>query len=413
MWCLLLENVLALKHRFENDFGEAALWQYDGLFKNCIEYWSSKYEYYQEMFYPLIVEQFGDFLLFRYNILETKKGFWEKYDGMYRECRSIVIDIKNECVVLAPFSKFFNLNETDETQEKIIRKRIQSANYVTVTDKLDGSMQSARYYNGHIILSGTRNMDPSVSKRVEIGYQLLTDNYKKMLVENPQETFIFELIHPYDKHIVDYDASMIGLHLIGVRNVTTGYQYSYIEVVEFAQKYHIKHVTISQLTFDDLMEKLDDKNCNEAEGFVVDIDGYKIKVKYNDYVKLHKVLLKTLSTNTIIQSVNDNSWDDLYSKIPDIYKEESEIVVNNVKLFVKKKHEIVVKIYKDCCSKYTKDPSNLREDKKNFISFIMQNHKKEFSYLLNMYENNKNNYLVSKSGRQIKYKDILEWLSKN
>ena len=50
------------------------------------------------------------------------KIFWDRYDGFYRECRSVVIDIEKECIVLCPFSKFFNINELEETSIENIQK---------------------------------------------------------------------------------------------------------------------------------------------------------------------------------------------------------------------------------------------------------------------------------------------------
>ena len=150
MWNLVLQNFLCLKKKFIDTYGEQELWNYDNT-TNCIEYWSSKFDDFYEMFSPLIINECGDLVLLRYNLMETDAEFWKKYDGMYKECRSIVLDKKNDCIALSPFKKFFNLNETEETAEKLIRERIANAKKVEVSDKLDGSMQSARCYNGKII----------------------------------------------------------------------------------------------------------------------------------------------------------------------------------------------------------------------------------------------------------------------
>ena len=102
----------------------------------------------------------------------------------------------------------------------------------------------------------------------------------------------------------------------------------------------------------------------------------------------------------------------MFSKIPNSYKEESTIVAENIKRYVSKRSDSIVKIYKKCLENYTKSTDE-KEDKKNFVNYVSNNHKKDLSFLANLYNGNTNNYLISRSGRQIKYKDILKWLSEN
>ncbi len=101
---------------------------------------------------------------------EMHESMWTNPGSIYRECRSVVIDVVNEQLVLAPFRKFFNLNEVDENRLENILNKIKSAKSIEITDKLDGSMQNARYYNGDIVISGSRALDRK--KFVETGRRL-------------------------------------------------------------------------------------------------------------------------------------------------------------------------------------------------------------------------------------------------
>ena len=100
---------------------------------------------------------FNDMVLIRYNI--TCRDMYAEVDSVYRECRSVVIDLKNDALVLVPFRKFFNLNEVPENDINIIRKEMENAKSVEFSVKLDGSMQSFRYYNGQIVSSGSQTLD--------------------------------------------------------------------------------------------------------------------------------------------------------------------------------------------------------------------------------------------------------------
>lgn len=405
----VLDNLLKLKQRFIVEYGEDVLWDY-GEYPNCIEYWSSKFEDFHEMFSPLIINEHNDLILLRYNLMETDAEFWAKYNGMYRECRSIVLDKKNECLVLTPFKKFFNLNETEETAEKLIRERIARAKRVEVSDKLDGSMQSARYYNGQFILAGTRALDPEFSYRVSIGYSMLNDNYKRMLMEHPDCTFIFELICKEDQHVVVYSEEQRGLYLIGVRNSITGEQMSYADVIAMAKKYDIKHTEVFNKTFDELLASLDDKNSNEAEGFVIDIDGYKIKLKYNDYLAIHRMLSKLVSTNTIIRCIENGTWDDIRSKMPEAYRADADIIANDVKAYVRMMISKINIAY-DLCRKHCAHFDDPIRDKKSFAMYAIRNHKQIAHYLINKYEGRENNFIRNKAGRYLKYHEIQQALN--
>jgi hypothetical protein len=411
MWNELLKNFILLKTRFISTYGEENLWHY-GEYQNCVEYWSSKFEDFYEMFSPLIITEYQDFVLFRYSLLDTDAEFWNKYNQMYRECRSVVLDKKKDCLVLTPFRKFFNVNEMEETQEHLIRERIDRAKRIEVSEKLDGSMQSARYYNGEYVVSGSQALDPNMSFRVELGYSMLTDVYKKMLKENPDYTFIFEFVHKNDTHVVVYSKEQEGLYLIGVRNVATGEQLSYRDVIDVAERYGIKHTNVFDKTFEQLMSELDDKRSDEAEGFVIDIDGYKVKLKYNDYRKIHHMLSKMTSTNTIIRCIDDGSWDDVLSKIPEAYRPDMLIVAHNVKEYVRKRDKQVKDLFFECKRNYAKS-ENAKEDKKSFVFYSKEHYSSFFDYIMVMYNGMENNFLRSKSGRYIKYYEIVRWLELN
>ena len=84
-----------------------------------------------KVFKPLIINQYGDYVLFKYgsyiDLAEQGYGidFFELYDSLFLECRSVVIDIKNERIALASMSKFKNYGEdTDVWSEDNIQNLI-------------------------------------------------------------------------------------------------------------------------------------------------------------------------------------------------------------------------------------------------------------------------------------------------
>ena len=263
-WNPVYKFVMQIKDEYVEKFNCRYYIDYDGrIVKNektggikiltCLEKWAvelGKQEYIERL-QPLEINQNGTLILLRYgNYTSNKQGeeeinifdenFFELYDGFYKECRSVVIDIEAEVIVLCPFKKFRNLNECEETSLTNVREKILKAKRVEISEKIDGSMQTASSYKGQIIMAGAQAVDPANSWRLQDGYQMIlsNENYVKMIKNNPNWTFIFEYVSLKDAHVVKYTKEQEGMYLIGIRDKTTGKQYTLkVKIYEnFVQK---------------------------------------------------------------------------------------------------------------------------------------------------------------------------------
>lgn len=413
-WNPVLNLVRNIKRDYVELFGEDGMWEHDEI-TSCLNIWVDKMAErgvnleYQKILEPLMVKQFGKRVLIKYVLIEAYPGFWDAYGGLYRECRSVVIDLEHEYLVLTPFRKFFNMNEIEETQEYIIREKIRNANHVEISDKLDGSMISARYVLNEIVVSSSGSLSPETSLHCKLGYDLLSENDKKLLIAYPQYTFLFELISPKDTHVVSYKDKEEGLYLIGARDVTTGYEEPYSSIVQFAKNYNVKRTEVFNKTFDEIVTTLDDKQSDEAEGFVINIDNYKLKLKYNDYVAVHRMLSKMISTNTIIKVVDEGTWDDLKSKLPVAYLLQAQEVVDNVVLYIRGMNKLVQTAYLDTKKNYkASETHNAREDRRNYCVYAFSNHKEFAHYLMCLYDSKPLNFIRSAAGRYMRYYEIVD-----
>ena len=367
-------------------------------FESWVEYLNI--EKYNDFVLPLQFNQSGNFLLIRYGLADMQKGMWENEDSIYRQCRSVVIDLYEEEPVLTPFRKFFNLNEVKENMVENIYKEIKISNIFEITNKLDGSMQSLRYYNGKYFMSGSMALDKENSWRLEDGYSMLNNDYKRMAKDNKNYTFIFEYISIKDAHVVLYNKSQEGLYLIGIIDVITGNELPYSYVKAFAKEYNIKTTTIEYKSLDEILELSKTMKSNEKEGWVMNIDGHKVKVKCDDYVSLHRLLDKLSSVNLIIESIADDKFDDLISKVPIVYRERvleiSKIVYNYIEVSRSYVHIM-----------YEKSP---KENRKEFMIWVEHNVDKHYKACLrSVYLGLDYNLLKGKSGR---YKKMSEMQTK-
>lgn len=420
-WNPVLNKFIEIKNTYKNKIGEPTYSYKSGYTdesKTCLERWveeliekfpDKQFQQYEELISCLEMNQWNQFLIIRYarysnvydgEIESSGEDFWDRYNGFYRECRSVVIDVVNDKIVLAPFKKFFNINELEETRLENVERRIATATNVEFSNKLDGSMQSATWYDGRIIMAGSQAIDPSNSWRLQEGYRMLDllPGYKRMLIEHPGLTFIFEYISLKDAHVVKYKKEQEGLYLIGVRNNNDGRELPYRSVLDVAYVYNIPTTEIFDKTLDQVMAELDEKSSDEAEGFVINIDGYKVKVKYNDYVYIHKALSKLSSINLIIKSIADDTFDDLLSKLPEAYHDNVKRVANIVFNYICDTENIIRKYYDEA-------PKN---DKKKFMIWVDSNVPKKYrGFCRSLYLGDPINVLKKHNGSgYLKLKDM-------
>ena len=202
-----------------------------------------------KIFDPLQITCYDHYVLFKYKgFIELSddydlNSFFELYDGLYRECRSCVFDLKNDEIALASLAKFKNYGEDDgDWSPKKIRSKYHFAQAVFITNKLDGSYQQYRYIaeEDRILGSGSQALDPVESWRLAAGYKLLSEGQKELIRDYPDYTFIFEYISPKNPIVVKYDESQEGLYLLAARDVKDGKEVSFDILSDMAEEYDSK-----------------------------------------------------------------------------------------------------------------------------------------------------------------------------
>lgn len=338
-------------------------------------------------------------LLLKYNLYEN--DIYINPSSIYREARSLVIDLNLNNIVLCPYKKFFNINEIPETNLSLIQEQIKEADLIEISNKLDGSMQNIRWYNNQLIVAGSSALDVNKSIHLQETQKMLTDRHKQLLIDNNDYTFIFELISDKDRHIVNYNQN--NLYLIGARNVYNGKTLSYKEIIDLGKKYEIDTVNLELLTLDECLSNQNKFKAKDKEGWVIFLrikdEEYRYKLKCDDYVQIHRLLFN-FSPSMVIEMIVENRIDDLLSKVPFTYKEVIEKIIKEVFLYVRKKMEKISKYYYSI-------PLNL--NKKEFALFVQNNIEKEYQpYMYTMYNGKEINLL-----KHVKYKMIIDFLKEN
>lgn len=307
------------------------------------------------------------------------------YNKLLREFRGIVIDIKAMELVCTPFDKFANLNEygwEENSMDNIINEFANSQT-IEVSNKLDGSLQSLRWYNDNFVLSGSASVNPEASYQLGDSYEWVNlpqnKNYIDMVKDNPDDTHIFEWIAPNDAHVVVYTKEQKGLYLIGIRNSVTGEQYPYKTVLERANKYNVRTTTLYDMSLDDILANCKKFKSNEMEGYVVNLDGHRIKIKCDDYVGIVKLLKTASSPNEVVRRMVFDTLDDCLANIPEVYRPPILHYVEYIKLYISSYTGLIEEYYNNAPKDDIKTYMLYIQDTNNVPKFL-------FKYLVKMYK---------------------------
>lgn len=148
----------------------------------------------------------------------------------------------------------------------------------------------------------------------------------------------------------------------------------------------------------------------DGEGFVLNIDGHKVKLKCEDYLQLHKLKDKLSSANTIIKAYADGTIDDLYANMPPSIKKENEDTIKLIEDFMVGMN---MKITKNKINiELLRNKGKLQTDKElhKYINYL-DSDIREFVRM--KFLGRKYNILKSHGGAYRKYNEIRKWVEEN
>lgn len=234
--------------------------------------------------------------LFIYNYSEKAQ-----YDNVWNEwtmrCRGLMMD-GNMNIVARPFVKFFNLEQHVDTI-------LPDTNF-EVYEKMDGSLGILYWLNDEPFIATRGSFTSEQSMKAT---EMLKTTYKNAIPKlDKNKTYLFEIIYPENRIVVDYGMEE-KLVLLAVIDIATG-----------------KDVALEDIGFP-LVKRYDgirDVHALKAlevtnkEGFVVKFENdFRIKLKFEEYKRLHRIMTK-VSTKTIWEHLKEGkAFDEMLEVVPD------------------------------------------------------------------------------------------------
>ena len=282
------------------------------------------------------------------------------WDEVTLQTRGLVTDNEGN-IVARPFKKFFNIEENKHTPTE----------HFDVYEKMDGSLGILFNYKGEWVLAtrGSFTSDQSVK-----GTELLQKyNYNRL---NPDYTYLLDIIYPENRIVCTYDFE--DLVLLGMIHTSTGDEVNIHsgnnEDIRFKNLLNNLGLNIVK-KYDGISDYsyLKQSIADNKEGFVVRFsNGDRMKIKGEEYLRLHKIMTN-LSTTGIWECLkNGDDVLELLKDVPDEFYKKVKMYVQSLNYGHYRYSEYAGKIHD--YFRYGKYNDNEKEhSKKEFAEHLERN----------------------------------------
>jgi hypothetical protein len=279
-----------------------------------------------------------------------------QYEGLWDEvtlsCRGLITEDTTDKILVRPLKKFFNY-------EELIGKDVipPKGDYVYIQEKMDGSLGILFNYNNEWIMAtrGSFTSDQAIK-----GLEILKSKYILDTFE-PSVAYLCEIIYPENRIVVNYKKEKVMFLSASINWGFNGWKESddselhWTTACAYFRMSGIKKSDIvkteQHFNFsDELYKSLKEKNENNKEGFVLRFHpgNFRMKIKFEEYVRLHKIMTN-LSTTAVWEVLsNGGNMDDLLKNVPDEFydkiKEYENILKDEFSILMKEYEWIFNKV---------------------------------------------------------------------
>ena len=222
-------------------------------------------------------------------------------------CRGLVMNSEGR-VVARPFAKFFNASEVEDQIPNLPFE---------VYEKMDGSLGIFFWYSTEDALHPVfASRGSFTSEQADKGWEMLQKLPYRNLAYG--HTHLFEIIYPENRIVIDY-GSAEKLVLLGVIETVTGREIDRQNIEEhLGASFNI----VKAYNINNSWVHLRAQNEPNREGYVIRFsNGYRVKVKFEEYVRLHRIVTQVSTVSIWEKLSKGESLDELLEKVPDEFFE--------------------------------------------------------------------------------------------
>lgn len=253
-----------------------------------------------------------------YNYTPKTQFEWA-WDEATMNARGLIVDAQDN-IVARPFKKFFTLEQLTELRNYVHNlygvKFADIFNHPFRTyEKVDGSL-GVLYHDGFdwaIATRGSFESDQSAlaTKILRESKTLYGLKYTD-LPYNPNYTYLFEIVHPENRIVVNYGDTK-ELVLIAIIDTETGREIHFD--LDTGISPHFRQPKEYNVEHFEHLAALEQPN---TEGFVLLFEnGLRLKYKFEEYKRLHRIITNVNEKNIWEMLSKGESIQDLLDKVPD------------------------------------------------------------------------------------------------
>lgn len=239
-----------------------------------------------------------------------KTVFNKEWNEVTRQCRGLIYNSQTSEIIARPFQKFFNHNESTAPV-------IGLNTPVTVTDKQDGSL--GILYRDGLDSWAVATRGSFTSDQAEHATALYRRKYWNLFKPLPSITYLFEIIYPENRIVVDYQA-LDDLVLLGAVDIATGKSIGPDVIQDPERSRRPWPGPVTQIfDFGSYKAALSAPPRRGMEGLVVHdhLTDERVKIKQEDYVVLHR-LVTGLSARRVHEAMlSGQDLDEFIAPLPD------------------------------------------------------------------------------------------------
>lgn len=295
-------------------------------------------------------------ILFNY----TQQCQWKspaEWNWFERHARGLIFDAEGT-VVARPFRKFWNYGQVEPSADSSL---------LSVAEKMDGSL-GILYWDGkepHVATRGSFTSDQALWASEYL--RNYADDARMLRASAPTVTWLFEIIYPDNRVVVDYGGEQ-GLWLIGGIDRIQGWDLTEDELDSVAMRLkHIRRPKIYHLyNLEDALAAVKVMTAHQ-EGLVLRFsDGERYKVKGDAYLLAHRIMTGC-NFKRVLTAVEQGKYEEMIEGVPDEF-------LDMVKRY---RHEIE----RECLAIESGIDLNLKlapdGDRKAFALWVQANYPKE------------------------------------
>lgn len=233
----------------------------------------------------------ADLRIYNYTPKTQYENFWNKETA---NCRGLIVD-GNDRIVARGFQKFFNYEELNgEVPIEPFR----------VYEKLDGSLGILYWLNDEPFIATRGSFESDMAQRAN---NILRRKYPN-LEPNPEFSHLFEIIYKDNRIVVDY-GNTEDLFLLAVVHTESGREMPLPQSPFPTPKIYDGIKDISEIK---------QYENDQDEGFVIRFEsGFRCKVKFAEYKRLHKILTQCSSKSIWECLKTGTPLDEILERVPD------------------------------------------------------------------------------------------------